>query len=87
MATSMPRLDSLLKTFHEIDRVMMQGGTCRGCVFFEAPLRGGWRHCALNMGNEGPDDGCEEWEPRLRKTRAGQKQLPLDLAGVGDARD
>lgn len=68
-------LDSLVRVFRELDRIDAQT-TCKSCAFYEAPVRGGWRHCCLNMNPLNQHDWCEEHEPRMRKTRAGQRQLP-----------
>jgi hypothetical protein len=73
---------SLVAAFCEIERVLSAARICKTCVYFEAPIRGGHRHCALNMAPYRSDDSCEEWEFRLPKTRAGQLQLPLELASV-----
>ena len=72
---------SLVRAFCELDRIKAEEQVCRRCAYYEAPGRGGTRHCSLDMEPADANDGCEEWEPRLRKTRAGQRQLPLKLVG------
>ena len=72
---------SLVRAFSELERIKAEEQVCSRCAYYEASPRGGPRHCALNMEPADANDGCEEWEPRLRKTRAGQRQLPLKLVG------
>lgn len=69
-------LNSVIEVFRELARVDAEN-TCKSCVHYEAPVRGGHRHCCLGMKPApGGGDWCDEYEPRLKKTRAGQMQLP-----------
>lgn len=71
--------ENVFEVFRELKRIETEA-TCKSCAYYEAPIRGGHRHCCLNMKPApGGNDWCDEHEPRLKKTRAGQKQLPLGL--------